>query len=196
MDDDKNPPFDAERRRFLVTASGLLGGIGALCALKPFLASLMPTRETIANSGPLEIDISHLRPGELMTVVWRGKPVWILKRTDTMLKELSLHDAKLRDPLSHVAQQPPYARNQTRSIHKEYLVVIGVCTHLGCTPFFKDKLEKENAQSTAGFHCPCHGSNFDLAGRVFKGCPAPINLEVPPHYFVSDTMLVIGEHHS
>jgi ubiquinol-cytochrome c reductase iron-sulfur subunit len=135
-----------------------------------------------------------MESGEQKVVVWRGKPVWIVKRSQAMLEHLKHSDpSQLRDPLSLVKQQPAYAKNKYRSIHPEYLVLVGVCTHLGCSPKYKPELGELGTDWQGGFFCPCHGSTFDLAGRVFKGVPAPINLEVPPHHFINENTLVIGE---
>lgn len=174
---------DEARRCFLKTSACALGGAGALCALMPLAASWMPSARTRAHALPVQVDLTHLSPGQCMTVVWRGEPVWILHRTPYMLNHLQDHDAQLRDPDSRVDQQPDYAMNAYRSIKPEYLVLIGLCTHLGCVPAYKSD----------GFYCPCHGSQFDLAGRVFKDMPAPINLKVPPYRYLSDTSLLIGE---
>ena len=172
-----------QRRRFLVARACTLGGVGALCALTPFVSSWMPSAATLEAGKPVHVDLSVLEPGQQMTVEWRGKPVWIIRRTPDMLRALNTQVAGLRDPDSRVDQQPAYAQNAYRSIKPEYLVLVGVCTHLGCTPKYKPD----------GFYCPCHASRFDLSGRVFKSMPAPINLQVPPHRYLSDHVIVIGE---
>ena len=177
------PLIDKQRRRFLVASTCAVGGFGALCALTPFLSSWMPSAKAQASAAPVRVDLAELSPGQHKIVEWQGKPVWIVCRTPQMLSSLSVDDAQLRDPLSRVEQQPAYAQNMFRSIKPEYLVLVGLCTHLGCSPVYKPD----------GFHCPCHGSRFDMAGRVFKGMPAPINLEVPPYHFINDHVLVIGE---
>ena len=175
---------DTKRRRFLINSAKLLGGVGILCALKPFISSWFPSAKSQASAAPIQVDISQLKPGAQMTIAWRGKPVWIVRRTQEMLDQLAQPNDTLRDPNSLVAQQPDYAQNNYRSIHPEYLVLIGICTHLGCSPLYKPK--------TAGFYCPCHGSTFDLSGRVYKGVPAPINLEVPPYRFIDKYTIEIG----
>lgn len=177
--------IDIKRRRFLVAATATLGGIGAICTLKPLASSLLPSAKTRAEAAPVEVDLRSLKPGQQRTVSWRGKPVWIIRRSPEMLQHLADNVDQLRDPLSLTPQQPVYAQNAWRSRNPEYLVLVGVCTHLGCTPRY-------TPEAKSAFICPCHGSTFDLAGRVFKAVPAPINLEVPPHYFISADRLVIG----
>ncbi|MFZ4076730.1 MAG: ubiquinol-cytochrome c reductase iron-sulfur subunit [Legionellaceae bacterium] len=176
--------IDEQRRRFLIKSACVLGGLGAVCATIPLVSSLAPSRKTLVEGAPLRVDISHLAPGEQITEIWRGKPVWILRRTATMVHQLNSPSSDLRDPLSLVPQQPSYAKNKYRSIKPEYLVLIGVCTHLGCIPHYEPQ--------QALFLCPCHGSRFDMAGRVYKGVPAPINLKVPPYRFISDKVIEIG----
>jgi len=190
---DELDSVDEKRRRFLLTTSGILGGVGALCALTPFVSSLLPSASALASGAPIEVDLSKLMPGQQATVEWRGKPVWIIRRTQDMLKHLDDDRALLRDPDSLVAQQPSYAQNKFRSINPEYLVLVGICTHLGCSPKYKPTINELGPDWPGGFYCPCHGSTFDLAGRVFKDVPAPINLEVPPYRFLNDHTLVIGE---
>ncbi|MCP0914569.1 MULTISPECIES: ubiquinol-cytochrome c reductase iron-sulfur subunit [Legionella] len=184
---------DEQRRRFLLTATGVLGGVGAVCALTPFISSWMPSAKAQAAGAPVEVDLSKLEPGQQATVEWRGKPVWIIRRTQEMLKHLNDIESRLRDPESLVEQQPEYARNQYRSIKPEYLVLIGICTHLGCSPKYKPYEKELGPDWPGGFFCPCHGSSFDLAGRVFKSVPAPINLAVPPYRFINDHTIIIGE---
>lgn len=184
--------IDLERRRFLVTASSVLGGVGVAYGLTPFVSSWWPSAKARAAGAPVEVDVSKMEPGQQVTVEWRGKPVWIIKRTKSMLKGLKRHDALLRDPQSIVEQQPSYAQNNHRSRKPEYLVLVGVCTHLGCSPKYKPTLGELGPQWPGGFYCPCHGSKFDLAGRVYKGVPAPINMEVPPYTFVNQHTLIIG----
>ena len=190
------PPADSvdeQRRRFLLTTTSILGGVGALCALTPFVASWMPSAKAEAGGAPVQVDLSKLEPGQQVTVAWRGKPVWIIRRTPEMLKHLDEGRASLRDPDSLVAQQPAYAQNKYRSIHPDYLVLVGICTHLGCSPTYKPFEKELGPDWPGGFYCPCHGSSFDLAGRVFKRVPAPINLEVPPYRFINEHVIVIGE---
>jgi ubiquinol-cytochrome c reductase iron-sulfur subunit len=184
---------DEQRRRFLLTTTTVLGGVGVLCALTPFVASWMPSTKAQAEGAPVQVDLSKMEPGQQVTVAWRGKPVWIIRRTPDMLKHLDDDRKRLRDPDSLVAQQPTYAQNKYRSIKPDYLVLVGICTHLGCSPKYKPFEKELGPDWPGGFYCPCHGSTFDLAGRVFKSVPAPINLEVPPYRFISEHMIVIGE---
>lgn len=188
--------IDAERRKFLLTSTGILGGIGAACALIPFVSSWQPSARAQAAGAPVEVDLSAIEPGQQVTVEWRGKPVWIIRRTKEMLAQLKGHDAQLRDPDSVVEQQPTYAQNIYRSINPEFLVLVGICTHLGCSPKYTPTMHELRPDWPGGFYCPCHGSTFDLAGRVFKGVPAPINLEVPPYRFVDKHRIIIGENES
>ena len=193
-DEAQTDSVDEQRRRFLLASTGVLGGVGALCVLTPFVSSWMPSAKAQAEGAPVQVDLSKLEPGQQVTVPWRGKPVWIIRRTPDMLKQLESEDKEqLRDPDSLVEQQPKYAKNKFRSINPEYLVLVGICTHLGCSPKYKP-IEKELGPDwPGGFYCPCHGSLFDMAGRVFKGVPAPINLEVPPYRYISEHVIVIGE---
>lgn len=187
-----NEPVDESRRRFLLATTGVLGGVGVLCALTPLLSSWLPSAKAQADAVPLQVDLSKMEPGEQAVVEWRGKPVWIIRRTSTMLHSLSQNVSQLRDPQSRTAQQPVYAQNEHRSINPEYLVLIGICTHLGCSPKYKPTLGELGPDWPGGFFCPCHGSSFDLSGRVFKDVPAPINMEVPPYYFIDQHTIVIG----
>ena len=183
-------------RRNLVIASAAVGGVATVAAAVPFLASMSPSERAKAAGAPVEADIGKLAPGEMMRVEWRGKPVWIIHRTKEMLESLEKVAEKVSDAVSRRPQQPEYAKNPYRSIKPEYLVVVGICTHLGCSPTDKFKTGAESgiaADWPGGFLCPCHGSLFDLAGRVYKNMPAPDNLEVPPHYYLSDTRILIGE---
>lgn len=176
------------RRRFLITATSAVGGAFAMAVAYPFLMSLGPSERTKAAGAPVRVSIGDIGPGELKTIGWRGKPVWVLRRTHAMLSDLSGHDSELADPASSVSNQPAYCRNLVRSIKPEYFVVIGVCTHLGCSPAYYSSVKGGAGQ----FFCPCHGSRFDLAGRVFKNVPAPTNLVVPRHGYVSASELLIG----
>lgn len=185
--------IDEQRRKFLLTSTGILGGVGVACALTPFVSSWLPSAKAQAAGAPVEVDLSHLEPGQQATIEWRGRPVWIIRRTPDMIKHLDGHDDRLRDPNSFVDQQPDYAKNKYRSINPEYLVLVGVCTHLGCSPKYTPNENTLGPDWPGGFYCPCHGSTFDLSGRVFKGVPAPINLEVPPYHFVSEHVVIIGE---
>jgi ubiquinol-cytochrome c reductase iron-sulfur subunit len=188
--------IDEERRRFLLTTSGVLGGVGALCALTPFVSSWMPSAKAQAAGAPVQVDLSKVEPGQQVTVEWRGKPVWIIRRTQQMLNHLDDDRDRLRDPDSTVEQQPVYAQNKFRSINPEFLVLVGICTHLGCSPKYKPFEKELGPDWPGGFYCPCHGSAFDLSGRVFKSVPAPINLEVPPYRYVSKNVIIIGEDES
>ncbi len=181
-------------RRNLVVATSVVGGAASVGAAVPFVASMWPSERARAAGAPVDVDLTRIAPGELNVVEWRGKPVWILKRTKEMLESLKTVEPRLSDPQSKASEQPKYAENEFRSKNPEVLVLVGVCTHLGCSPQEKKAEAKSEmgADWPGGFYCPCHGSKFDLAGRVFKGSPAPINLEVPP-YTMADGKLVIGE---
>jgi len=189
--------LDHGKRRFLVAATGVAGGIAGAAAAVPFVVSMLPSERAKAAGAPVEADIGNLAPGEMTRVEWRGKPVWIVRRTQEMLETVKQNEGKVADPKSERKKEltPEYARNEFRSIKPEYLVVVGICTHLGCSPVdkFKAQAEAFDADWKGGFYCPCHGSLFDLAGRVYKNKPAPDNLEVPPHKFLSDSKIVIGE---
>jgi ubiquinol-cytochrome c reductase iron-sulfur subunit len=186
---------DKGRRSMLVVASTVAGGVAAGAAAVPFVASMLPSERAKAAGAPVEADISKLAPGERMTVEWRGKPVWIVRRTPEMLESVKKNDDKVSDPASKKVMQPRYATNEMRSIKPEYLVLVGICTHLGCSPVekFEAKAEAFASDWRGGFFCPCHGSLFDLAGRVYKNRPAPDNLVVPPHKYLSDGKILIGE---
>ncbi len=186
-------PPDESRRRFLVSIASILGGYAAWCALKSLWSSFLPNRQTRQAGGPVRVDLSTLRAGQQLSVLWRGKPVWIIKRTPEMLASLNHDPGALRDPLSMVQQQPSYATNLYRAINPEYLVLVGLCTHLGCSPRYEARACDKLAHG--GFYCPCHGSCFDLSGRVFKHMPAPVNLVVPPYRFITPSLLEIGEDH-
>ena len=188
---------DQSKRTWLI-ASSCAGAVGTVATAVPFVASFTPSDRARAAGAPVEVDISQIKPGEKLTVEWRGKPVWIVRRTPDQLASLKKTDALVADPNSDRKAYPipEYAHNEARSIKPEYLVVIGICTHLGCSP--GDKFQPGPQPSLpddwpGGFLCPCHGSTFDMAGRVFKNKPAPDNLEVPPHMYLSDTRLLIGE---
>jgi ubiquinol-cytochrome c reductase iron-sulfur subunit len=189
--------LDQGKRRFLVAATGVAGGIAGAAAAVPFIASMLPSERAKAAGAPVEADIGNLAPGEMTRVEWRGKPVWIVRRTKEMLESVVQSEGRVADPRSERNKEltPEYARNALRSIKPEYLVVVGICSHLGCSPVDKFKAQPEafEADWKGGFYCPCHGSLFDLAGRVYKNKPAPDNLEVPPHTYLSDTKLLIGE---
>lgn len=190
-----NQGVDKKRRRFLTGAATVVGGVGIGFAAVPFIASMQPSAKAKAIGAPVEAHIGKLEPGQMMTVQWRGKPVWIVRRDEGALAALPGLDAELRDPNSQVAsQQPSYAVNGHRSIKPEYLVLVGLCTHLGCSPSYRPEVAGEDLGPDwkGGFFCPCHGSRFDLAGRVYLGVPAPTNLPVPPHSYLSDTHIMIG----
>jgi len=188
--DDK---VDCGRRR-LIVATAAVGGAAGVAAAVPFLASLAPSERAKSAGAPVEVDVSKLAPGQMMTVEWRGKPVWIIHRTQEMLDGLKKIAGQLADPNSERNMQPEYAKNEFRSIKPEYLVAVGICTHLGCSPTEKFRpADAVEPDWQGGFLCPCHGSSFDLAGRVYKSKPAPDNLEVPPHMYLSDSKLLIGE---
>lgn len=185
---------DTSKRRFLTAATSVVGGAGVVAALVPFVNSMSPSARAEAAGAPVEADISKMKPGEQLTVEWRGKPVWIIRRSEQNVSDLPSNDSKLTDPNSESAEQPDYAQNATRSIKPEYVVLVGICTHLGCSPTFRPELAPADlgADWKGGFFCPCHGSKFDLAGRVFSGVPAPKNLQVPPYKFLSETKILVG----
>ncbi len=186
---------DKNKRGFLLAATGVVGGVAAAATAVPFAGSMFPSERAKSAGAPVEADISKLAPGEMQIVEWRGKPVWIVSRTKEMLDGIKNSDARASDPKSEVPQQPEYAKNEYRSIKPEIAVLVGVCTHLGCSPQFKSVDAKADMGQdwAGGFFCPCHGSKFDFAGRVFQGSPAPINLQVPPYKFVGDAKIVIGD---
>jgi ubiquinol-cytochrome c reductase iron-sulfur subunit len=192
LSDDK--PQDNPRRRFLTVATSVVGGVGVVGAAVPFVASWNPSAKAKAAGADVEVDISAIEPGQLIRVMWRSKPVWIVRRTPEILAELGQHEDQLRDPNSENEQQPAFAQNQYRSMKEEYLILVGICTHLGCSPqHMKDGAFEEYVEGVPeGFFCPCHGSKFDMAGRVFQNVPAPLNLVVPPYQFVDDTTVIIG----
>lgn len=186
--------MEEDRRHLLSVIIAIMAALGAATSTIPFLLSLQPTAETLAQAThPIEVDLSHLAPGESMVVAWQNKPIWIIRRTQAMLDNLPNIHSLLRDPDSLIAQQPAYARNEYRSLNPEYLILIGLCTHLGCSPQFKPILGELNRKWPGGLYCPCHGSRFDLAGRVMKGVPAPTNLKIPPYRFVNEHAVIIGE---
>ncbi len=190
------PPseVDLEKRQFLIKTTATAGAIGAAAVAVPFVGSMLPSERAKAAGAPVEVDISKVAPGTIMTAEWRGKPVWIINRTDAQTAELAKHNDQLSDPMCDVtSQQPVYCKNSGRGIKPNIGVVIGICTHLGCSPSAKLEAGGDMGENwTGGFFCPCHGSKFDLAGRVYKGSPAPTNLVVPPHKYLSDTTLLIG----
>ena len=183
------------KRRFLIGASAVWGGIGSIAIAAPFATSLWPSERAKAAGAPVDVDISKLEPGQQITVQWRGKPVWVINRTPAMVATLPKLDNRVSDPKSEIDQQPKYCQNEDRSRKPEIFVAIGICTHLGCSPTYRPQVAPPDLGSDwlGGFFCPCHQSKFDLAGRVFRGVPAPKNLEVPPYMFLSDTQLRISE---
>lgn len=185
---------DARKRKFLIAATSAVGGVAVVSVALPLVMSMMPSARARAAGAPVEVDIDKIEPGMLLTVEWRGKPVWIVHRTEEMLGLLARHEGQLIDPNSEMPQQPDYAKNATRSIKPQYLVAVGICTHLGCSPTFRKEIGAADLGSDwpGGFFCPCHGSRFDLAARVYKGAPAPTNLVIPPHQYLSDARLLIG----
>jgi ubiquinol-cytochrome c reductase iron-sulfur subunit len=186
---------DKGKRGFLIGATGVVGGLAAAAAAVPFAGSMTPSERAKAAGAPVEADISKLAPGEMQIVEWRGKPVWIVNRTKEMLDGIKKSDSQVSDPKSEVPLQPEYAKNEFRSIKPEIAVLEGVCSHLGCSPQYKSVEAKGEMgmEWNGGFFCPCHGSKFDFAGRVFAGSPAPVNLKVPPYKFVGDGKVIIGD---
>lgn len=185
---------DKGRRRMLIGTMGAVGAVGAIGAAVPFIKMWEPSARAKAAGAPVELSIGKLQPGQMLRAEWRGKPIWVVRRTDEMLKGLDDNKDRLRDPSSEEEQQPTYAQNDFRSIKEEYLVLVGLCTHLGCSPKFVPEMEPQpfDENWAGGFFCPCHSSRFDLAGRVYEGVPAPLNLEVPPYAYLDDDRIVIG----
>ena len=205
-DTDTQSPDDqvgraATRRHFLVAATATVASVGIGMTAYPFLASLQPSARAAAVGGPIQVDLRLIQPGERITVVWRGKPVWIVQRTQEALRRMAEPEwlNELRDPLSNeTTQQPNYTRNATRSLREDYFVAIALCTHLGCVPLYEPQPDGSRSSNLwiGGFFCPCHGSRFDLAGRVVRNVPAPSNLVIPPHTFVGPHRLEIGTHYT
>jgi ubiquinol-cytochrome c reductase iron-sulfur subunit len=185
---------DDSRRKLLIAATAATGAVGVIFAAAPFIASWTPSERARALGAPTEVDVSKLEPGQMMLVTWQKQPIYLVRRTPAMVASLAGHDARLKDPSSKDSVQPPYATNAIRARTPEYLVLIGTCTHLGCLPKprFEAGLAELGADWPGGFACPCHGSRFDLAGRVFEGSPASVNLKVPPYAFADARRLVIG----
>ncbi|MEW6168091.1 MAG: ubiquinol-cytochrome c reductase iron-sulfur subunit [Pseudomonadota bacterium] len=190
-----NQGVDPGRRRFLTLTTSVVGGAGAVAAVWPFLASLKPSERAKALGAPVTVEVGGLEAGQRVIVAWRGKPVWVVRRTPEMLATLPKVAGDLRDPNSEEEQQPEYAQNEARAIKPELLVMVGSCTHLGCSPTFRPDHPAPEIDPNwlGGFYCPCHGSKFDLAGRVYKGVPAPLNLVVPPHRYEGENTIVVGE---
>lgn len=185
---------NTSRRRFLIGATSVVGGVGAIGAAVPFVASWNPSAKAKAAGAPVKASIGKLEPGQRMTVAWRGKPVWVIRRTKEMLDNIATLNDKLRDPESLAPQQPEYIKGIYRSARPEFAIIVGICTHLGCSPQFVPEVKPQEFDQdwVGGFYCPCHGSRFDLAGRVFSGVPAPKNLEIPPHKYIDDSNIIIG----
>ncbi len=186
---------DTSKRQFLTSALSVVGAVGAGYLAVPFLSQMQPSAKAMAAGAPVEVDLSKMEPGQLIRVAWRGKPVWVLNRTPEVITTLSTLDSKLADPMSNESLQPENSKNPLRSIKPDIFVAVGLCTHLGCSPTFRPEIAPSDLGNDwkGGFFCPCHGSWFDLAGRVYRGVPAPTNLEVPPYRFVKDTFIIIGE---
>jgi len=187
--------IDLKKRRFLTGATSVVGAVGVGFVLVPFLSSWMPSARAKAAGAPVDVDITKLEEGQLVRVLWRKKPIWVFKRDKTALDNLLVQDNNLVDPSNSENQQPLYAKNSYRSIKPEIAVIIGICTHLGCSPTYRPEVGAADLGGDTwkgGFYCPCHGSTFDLSGRVFKGVPAPINLAIPPYHYVSDSLIRIG----
>ena len=186
---------DQSKRQFLTSALSVVGAVGTGYLAVPFLSQMRPSAKAMAAGAPVEIDISKMETGQLVRAAWRGKPVWVLNRTPEVLATLSTLDSKLADPQSFSSSQPESSKNSFRSIKPEIFVAVGLCTHLGCSPTFRPEIAPNDLgeEWKGGFFCPCHGSWFDLAGRVYRGVPAPTNLEVPPYRYITDTLIKIGE---
>lgn len=190
-----NKKVNLDRRRFLVTVTSVTGAIGVTSLSIPFVSSMLPSEKAKAAGASVQVDVSQVEQGKVLTTEWRGRPVWILNRSDSMIKSLESNPKKLSDPnLKVSSQQPKYCQNKTRSIKPNMLVIVGICTHLGCSPSPRLSPKGDMGENwEGGFFCPCHGSKFDLAGRVFKGSPAPTNLVVPPHKYLNENTIIIGE---
>ncbi len=187
--------IDTSKRHFLTVATVVVGSVGVVMAAVPFVSSMEPSARARSLGGPVDIDISKIEPGGMIKAKWRGKPTWVVQRPQAVLNQLPKNDLLLRDPDSDEPQQPAYAKNEWRAIKPELFVVIGICTHLGCSPLYVPEPGDPSVGPTwpGGFFCPCHGSKYDLAGRVYKNVPAPLNLPVPRHYYVTDKVIRIGE---
>lgn len=190
-----NEGVDTSKRQFLTTALTVVGAVGTGYLAVPFLSQMQPSAKAMAAGAPVEVDISKIESGQLIRVAWRGKPVWVLSRTPEVLDTLEKETAKLADPNSEESKQPEISHNPMRSIKPEIFVAVGLCTHLGCSPTFRPEIAPNDLGPDwkGGFFCPCHGSGFDLAGRVYRSVPAPTNLEVPPYRYITDTLIIVGE---
>ena len=186
---------DKSKRRFLTSALSVVGAVGTGYLAVPFLSQMQPSAKAMAAGAPVEVDLSKMETGQLIRVAWRGKPVWILNRTSDVLETLATLDDQLADPSSNESKQPESSKNAYRSIKPEIFVAIGLCTHLGCSPTFRPEVAPPDLGERwkGGFFCPCHGSWFDLAGRVYRGVPAPTNLEIPPYRYITDQLIIVGE---
>ncbi|MFO1391164.1 MAG: ubiquinol-cytochrome c reductase iron-sulfur subunit [Agitococcus sp.] len=183
------------RRRMLIGTTAAVGAVGAAFVATPFVKSWNPSAKAKAAGAPVTADLSKLEPGQQMVVEWRGKPVWVVRRSQEALADLKKVAGDLRDPESNESVQPDFAKNEYRSIKPEYVILVGICTHLGCSPTYRPEVAPADLGQSwrGGFFCPCHGSTYDMAGRVYKGVPAPLNLEVPPYKYLSDSVVLIGE---
>lgn len=190
----ENSGVDKKRRRFLVAATSVVGAAGAGAVAMPFLASWNPSERAKSAGAPVELNLSKVEEGQLVRVIWRKKPIWVVNRSQEMIDNLPKNNSLLVDPDSTMEQQPGYAKNPTRAVQDKYLVLVGICTHLGCSPTFRPEMAPADlgADWRGGWYCPCHGSKFDLAGRVYKNVPAPTNLEVPVYSFKDENTLLIG----
>ncbi len=190
-----NQQVDRSKRRFLIAATTAVGGVAGVAVMVPFVMSMLPSERAKAAGAPVDVDISKLESGMLLAVAWQGKPVWVVNRTKEMLARLPKNDSFLLDPKSEQPQQPEYCKNEWRSIKPELLVVVGICTHLGCSPTFRKEVGAADlgADWPGGWLCPCHGSKYDLAARVFKDVPAPLNMDIPPYKFVNDNLILVGD---
>jgi ubiquinol-cytochrome c reductase iron-sulfur subunit len=187
-----NDGVNTGRRRFLVAATTVVGAAGAVGVAVPFVGSWQPSAKAKAAGAPVKADVGKIEPGQMIVIEWRGKPVYVVRRTPAALESIKKVDGELKDPSSAASLQPKYIKGEFRAIKDEFLVLLGVCTHLGCAPKYFPEVGSVGHDWLGGFFCPCHGSKFDLAGRVYKGVPAPTNLEVPPYRYVSDTVIEIG----
>lgn len=195
MTEEKKEKINLKRRRFLIATTTTTGAAIVATVAVPFVYSMEPSAAAVAAGAPIEVDISKISPGEMITVKWRSRPVWVLHRTQAQLDELPKLDPRLKDPDSKQAQQIPSCANSTRSLKPKYFICVGICTHLGCVPTYRPQIAPPDLGPDweGGFFCPCHGSRYDLAGRVLDGSPAPLNLPVPPHYYINDTLVRVGE---
>lgn len=190
-----NQQVDRSKRRFLIAATTAVGGVAGVAVMVPFVMSMLPSERAKAAGAPVEVDISKIEPGMLLAIAWQGKPVWVVNRTKEMLDMLPKNDPHLLDPKSLQSEQPTYCKNEWRSIKPEFLVVVGICTHLGCSPTFRKDVGAADlgADWPGGWFCPCHGSKYDLAARVFKDVPAPLNMAIPPYKYINNGRILVGD---